>query len=127
MATRSTAHAGEETAIFNAFVAAHPSFDTQIKKVEQPDAEVPDVIVELKSGTFIDFQLGELGGVGHADVGQVGEQVLLRSSRRALSKRVVRALEGVAMAGECLRRAPSTGTSTTALVRGSWRGLHRIR
>jgi hypothetical protein len=59
MATRSTAHAGEEKAIFDAFVAAHPSFGAQIKNVEQPDAEFPDVIVELKNGTFIDFELGE--------------------------------------------------------------------
>jgi len=59
VATRSTAHAGEEKAIFDAFVAAHPSFGAQIKNVEQPDAEFPDVIVELKNGTFIDFELGE--------------------------------------------------------------------
>src|SRR5216683_2774209 len=64
MATRSTAHAGEEKAIFDAFVAAHPSFGAQIKNVEQPDAEFPDVIVELKSGTFIDVELGEWVGRG---------------------------------------------------------------
>src|SRR2546427_1825050 len=59
MATRSTAHAEEEKAIFGAFVAAHPSFGAQIKNVEQPEAEFPDVIVELKNDTFIDFKLGE--------------------------------------------------------------------
>ena len=36
-----------------------PSFGAQIKKVEQPDAEFPDVIVEMANGTFIDFELGE--------------------------------------------------------------------
>jgi hypothetical protein len=59
MATRSTAHAEEEKAIFDAFIAAYPSFGAPIKKVEQPDAEFPDVIVEMANGTFIDFELGE--------------------------------------------------------------------
>jgi hypothetical protein len=59
MATRSTAHAEEERAIFNALVAAHPSFGAQIKNLAQPEAEFPDVTVEVKNGTFIDFELGE--------------------------------------------------------------------
>ena len=57
MATRSTAHAEEERAIFNAFAAAHPSFGAQFKNLEQPEAEFPDVTVELKNGTFIDLEL----------------------------------------------------------------------
>jgi hypothetical protein len=57
MATRSTAHAHEEKAIFGAFLAAHPALAAEIKEVRQPDAEFPDIIAVQKDGS--DFELGE--------------------------------------------------------------------
>ena len=58
MSTREPAHAKEETAIFDAFLVAYPSFAGQVKKVDQPDAPFPDVVVELLDGGLVDFELG---------------------------------------------------------------------
>jgi hypothetical protein len=59
MATRSRAHAEEEKAIFDAFLAAHPSFASTVKEAHQPDDEFPDVIVKLTDDAEVDFELGE--------------------------------------------------------------------
>ena len=59
MATRSQAHADDEKVIFEAFLAAHPSFAKKIKEVSQPDDEFPDVIVRLTDDAELDFELGE--------------------------------------------------------------------
>lgn len=68
MSTRSSSHAKEERAIFDAFLAAHPSLAAQIKQSRQPDEEFPDVVVELKDGVEVDFELGEwLHGVQMAE------------------------------------------------------------
>jgi hypothetical protein len=59
MITRAPAHAQEEKAIFDAFLTAHPSFAAQIKDVEQPDAQFPDLVVTTTTGPTTDFELGE--------------------------------------------------------------------
>ena len=59
MGTRPAAHAEEEKAIFEAFLAAHPSFAAQVKEVEQPDDEFPDITLTTTGGAVIDFELGE--------------------------------------------------------------------
>lgn len=59
MATRSPAHAEEEKVIFDAFLAAHPSFAAEIKRFRQPDDEFPDIVAVMKNGTEVDFELGE--------------------------------------------------------------------
>ncbi len=59
MATRTSAHADDERAVFDAFCAAYPSFAAQVTKAEQPDAQFPDVTVTTTSGQVIDFELGE--------------------------------------------------------------------
>ncbi len=58
MSTRAPAHAKQEKAIF-AFLIAYPSFADEVKKVEQPTASFPDVLVELATGGLVDFELGE--------------------------------------------------------------------
>ncbi len=59
MTVRQNAHAEEERAVFNAFLAAYPSFASSIKEVRQPDDQFPDVTVILMDGGEIDFELGE--------------------------------------------------------------------
>jgi hypothetical protein len=59
MATRSAIHSREERAIFEAFLAAHPTLATKVEQIHQPDDEFPDIILELKDGTEVDFELGE--------------------------------------------------------------------
>ena len=59
MSTRAPAHAKQEKAIFDAFLIAYPSFADEVKKVEQPTASFPDVVVELATGGLVDFELGE--------------------------------------------------------------------
>jgi hypothetical protein len=44
-----------EGAIFDAFLIAYPSFADEVKKVEQPTASFPDVVVELATGGLVDF------------------------------------------------------------------------
>ena len=55
---RSTAHAKVEKAVFDAFLAAHPSFAAQVKDVDQPDDEFPDIVVKTLREE-IDFEIGE--------------------------------------------------------------------
>lgn len=59
MATRAPSHAQEERTIFEAFLAAYPSFAAQVESIRQPDDEFPDVIVGWKDGTEVDFEFGE--------------------------------------------------------------------
>jgi len=59
MATRSAAHAKDEKAIFEAFLAAHPAFAAELEEFHQPDAPFPDIIATLKDGTEVDCELGE--------------------------------------------------------------------
>src|SRR5262249_8364921 len=59
MATRSTAHARDEMAMFEVFLAAHPDFAAEIKEVRQPDDQFPDLIVVMLNGTEVDFEMGE--------------------------------------------------------------------
>ena len=59
MPVRQKDHAEEENAVFEAFLAAHPSFATTVKEVRQPDQEFPDVIVTLNAEGEVDFELGE--------------------------------------------------------------------
>lgn len=59
MATRPPGHAKDERAIFEVFLAAHPSLAGEVKEVRQPDEEFPDVIMKLKDGAEVDFELGE--------------------------------------------------------------------
>src|SRR5206468_3275918 len=58
MSTRALAHAKQEKAVFDAFLVAYPSFANEVKKVDQPDAPFPDVVVELATGRLVDFPLG---------------------------------------------------------------------
>src|SRR2546427_11633586 len=68
MVTRESAHAKEEKAIFDAFLAGYPTFAATVKDFEQPDDVFPDVTIELKDGAEIDFELGEwLDGVQMAE------------------------------------------------------------
>jgi len=59
MSTRAPAHAEQEKAVFDAFLVSYPSFAEDVKKVDQPDAPFPDVVVELATGGLVDFELGE--------------------------------------------------------------------
>src|SRR5262245_30641795 len=59
MAIRSVAHAKDEKAIFEAFLAAHPAFAAQIREFRQPADEFPDLVAVMKNGTEVDFELGE--------------------------------------------------------------------
>jgi len=56
---RSVAQSDEETAIFQAFLRAYPSFAVKVKVVRQPDGDSPDLITELTDGTLMDFELAE--------------------------------------------------------------------
>ena len=46
MATRATAHAKQGKAVFDAILAAYPSFAKMVTKADQPDTPFPDVVVE---------------------------------------------------------------------------------
>jgi hypothetical protein len=59
MAMRSTVHAKQEKAVFEAFLAAHPAFAAGISEVTQPDAEFPDITVNTFENGEIDFEIGE--------------------------------------------------------------------
>ena len=59
MATRASSHADEERTIFEAFLAAYPSFAVQVAEFRQPDDEFPDVVVKLIGGGEVDFEVGE--------------------------------------------------------------------
>jgi hypothetical protein len=59
LATRSPAHAKDEKAIFEAFLAAHPAFAVEVREFRQPDATFPDIVAVLKNGAEVDFELGE--------------------------------------------------------------------
>lgn len=59
MANRSAAHRKEEKAVFEAFLAAYPSFAAETKDLRQPDDEFPDIVAVLKDGAVVDFELGE--------------------------------------------------------------------
>lgn len=59
MATRSSAHAEDEKAVFGAFLAAHRAFAATVKGFRQPDDEFPDVVAVLTDDSEIDFELGE--------------------------------------------------------------------
>jgi hypothetical protein len=59
MGTRSTAHAKDEKAVFEAFLTAHPTFGADVREFSQPDEEFPDVIAVMKDGIEIDSELGE--------------------------------------------------------------------
>ena len=59
MSIRQPAHAEEEKAIFEAFLAAHPAFAATVMETSQPDAEFPDIVVTLLDATKVDFELGE--------------------------------------------------------------------
>jgi len=41
MATRAPAHAKQQKAIFDAFLAGYPSFAKMVKEVDQPDTRFP--------------------------------------------------------------------------------------
>jgi hypothetical protein len=59
MGTRSPTHAKDEKAIFEAFLSGYPTFRCGGEEVEQPDDEVPDVIVTTTGGGAVDFELAE--------------------------------------------------------------------
>ena len=59
MATRAPSQANQERAIFEAFLAAYPSFAAQVTEFRQPDVEFPDVVFKLLGGAEVDFELGE--------------------------------------------------------------------
>jgi hypothetical protein len=59
MATRSTAHAEQEKAICEAFLAAHPEFAAGATEVSRPDAEFPGMIVKTRENGEIDFEIGK--------------------------------------------------------------------
>ena len=59
MATRSTAHAQQEKAVFEAFLTAHPTFAAEVTEVTQPNAEFPDITVKTFGNGEIDFEIGE--------------------------------------------------------------------
>ncbi len=59
MTIRNPKQAAEEGAIFSAFLEAHPTFGASVTSWDQPEAQFPDVIVTLKNGQEIDFELGE--------------------------------------------------------------------
>jgi hypothetical protein len=57
MPIRHAKHAGEEKAIFDAFLRTHPSFAATIARTIQPNAQFPDLIVEQHDGRQVDFEL----------------------------------------------------------------------
>jgi len=59
MTIRSAAHKKAERGFFDAFLRAYPSFAVGVVDASQPDEEFPDIVVMLKDGTAIDFELGE--------------------------------------------------------------------
>lgn len=59
MPIREGKQAIEERAIFNAFLTTYPTFASTIANIDQPAAEFPDVVVDLKNGDQIDFELAE--------------------------------------------------------------------
>jgi hypothetical protein len=58
-ATRSSAHARDEKAVFGAFLAAHPTFAATVEDFRQPDDEFQNVVAVLRDDSEIDFVLGE--------------------------------------------------------------------
>jgi hypothetical protein len=57
MSIRHVKHAGEEKAVFDAFLRAYCSFAETIVRTIQPDVQFPDLIVEQHDGRQIDFEL----------------------------------------------------------------------
>jgi len=59
MPIREQKQAIEERIIFDAFLNTYRTFASTVAKINQPAAEFPDVVVDLKSGDQIDFEIAE--------------------------------------------------------------------
>lgn len=56
---RSPQHAEQERLTFRAFLTAHPSLSAMVDSWYQPDALFPDIVVILRGGQRVEFELGE--------------------------------------------------------------------
>jgi hypothetical protein len=79
MTKRDPIHAERERVAFEAFLEAHPTFAAMVDRRDQPDTCFPDVLVTLKDGRAIDFELGEW----------------LHGEQMAQAKRCERLVEGI--------------------------------
>ena len=57
MPNRETKQAIEERAVFDAFLTTYPSFASTVTAIDQPDAQFPDVTVQLQNSGSIEFEL----------------------------------------------------------------------
>ncbi len=64
-----------ERSIFEAFLAAHPSFAARVQEVGTPCDEFPDVVTKLADGASVEWELGEWLDPSQMAAGKATERI----------------------------------------------------